>query len=298
MTYLFPAPTTLPAFIPHNLAQARGYFTANGLTVTFQTGRGGADVAKQVGVGNADLGGGVGETPIIVRANGLPVRGVALLGGRPIFQLAMRKGLGFTGFKDLKGKKIGVIAYQDSSYYSLLGVLAAEGLKKSDLQVEALGPAGITQLIIAGSVDGIMTTPDWTDDIVTAGQPLDLFPVDSVFPAMAQAVLSSDSTIEKRPAVVKGFAQAMITSIQSCMADPAKAAHDYCAFLPQWTGKEAKIERILRSYVTDVFPTKAPLKLGEFDADRVAKVEKFYVDNDIVQTAVPIKELFTNEFVG
>ena len=298
VTYLFPAPGTLPAFVPHQLAQARGYYAAHGLAVTFQTGRGGADVAKQVGVGNADLGGGVGETPIIVRANGLPVRGVALLGGRPIFQLAMRKSLGFKNFKELKGKKIGVIAYTDSSYYSLLGVLAAEGLSKTDVQIEALGPAGITQLIIAGSVDGIMSTPDWTYDIQAGGQPLDLFPIDSVFPAMAQAVLTSDQTIAKKPAAVKGFVAAILQSVESCMADPAKAAHDYCAFLPSQNGQDKKIETILADYVKEVFPTQPPLKLGQFDPARMAKVEKFYVDNKIVETAVPIGELYTNEFVG
>jgi NitT/TauT family transport system substrate-binding protein len=298
VTYLFPAPGMLPAFVPHQLAQARGYFAANGLAVTFQVGRGGADVAKQVGVGNVDLGGGVGETPIIVRANGLPVRGVALLGGRPIFQVAMRKSVGVKSLKDLKGKKIGVIGYQDSSYYSLLGVIAAEGLSRTDLQIESLGPAGITQLIIAGSVDGIMATPDWTDDITSAGVPLDLFPIDAVFPAMAQAILASDTTVQKKPAVIKGFVSAMLTSIRSCMEDPAKAAKDYCAFVPQQAGQDAKIERILRMYVTDVFPTKPPGDLGKFDPQRLATVEKFYVDNKIVETAVPIPDLYTNQFVA
>jgi len=27
-------------------------------------------------------------------------------------------------------------------------------------------------------------------------------------------------------------------------------------------------------------------------------VQKFYIDNDIIQTAVPIEELYSNEFVG
>ena len=80
MIYLFPAPDFLPAFSPFKIAQAKGYYKAEGLEPAFQVGKGGADVAKQVGVGNADLGGGIGDTAIIVRANGVEVRGVALLG--------------------------------------------------------------------------------------------------------------------------------------------------------------------------------------------------------------------------
>src|SRR5690606_14268669 len=91
VTYLFPAPDFLPAFAPFQLAKSKGYFDEAGLEVTFQVGKGGADVATQVAVGNADLGGGIGDTPIIVRANGLDIRGVALLGGRGLTQLAWRK---------------------------------------------------------------------------------------------------------------------------------------------------------------------------------------------------------------
>ena len=60
VTYLFPAPPILPAFGPIQLAKGKGYFTQAGLDVSFAVGRGGVDVAKQVGAGNAPLGGIVG----------------------------------------------------------------------------------------------------------------------------------------------------------------------------------------------------------------------------------------------
>ena len=77
ITYLFPAPPILPAFGPIRLAQGKGYFTAAGLEVSFAVGRGGVDVAKQVGAGNAPLGGIVADGPIMVRGNGVPVKIVA-----------------------------------------------------------------------------------------------------------------------------------------------------------------------------------------------------------------------------
>lgn len=142
ITYLFPAPAFLPAFIPFQLARKRDYYAVNNVTVNFQTGKGGADVATQVAVGNADLGGGVGETSMIVRPNELPVRGVALLGSQPLFQLVTRKESNVKSFADLRGKKLGVIGYQDTGYYALLAVLAGANLKRSDLEVQAVGPAG------------------------------------------------------------------------------------------------------------------------------------------------------------
>ena len=57
VTYLLPAPAFLPAFGPWMLAKGKGYYAAEGLDVEFKTARGGADVAKQVGAGNAVIGG-------------------------------------------------------------------------------------------------------------------------------------------------------------------------------------------------------------------------------------------------
>jgi len=74
VNYLLPAPPTLPAFAPWVLAQQRGYYAREGLKVNFLVAKGGVDVAKQVGAGNAPIGGGIGDTPIIVRAQGVPVK--------------------------------------------------------------------------------------------------------------------------------------------------------------------------------------------------------------------------------
>jgi NitT/TauT family transport system substrate-binding protein len=297
VTYLFPAPAFLPAFLPFQLAQQRGYFAANGVEVTFQTGRGGADVAQQVAVGNADLGGGVGETSMIVRPNDLPVRAVAQLGSRSLFQLTTRKDVAVKGIADLKGKKLGVIGYQDTGYYALLAVLAANGLKRDQLEIQAVGPAGVTQLMIAKSLDGIMAVPEWADAIESAGIALDTWEIDQTFPAMAQAILGSDKIVKDRPQAVRGFVQAVMQAVRDCMADPAAAARDYVAAVPQHTGKEADIERILRRYVTKVYATEPASALGSFDPGRLATVQKFYLENNIIKAAVPVADLYTNDFV-
>jgi NitT/TauT family transport system substrate-binding protein len=298
VSYLFPAPSFLPAFVPHRLAEARGYYAAQGLAVTFQTGRGGADAAKQVAVGNVDLGGGVGETSMIVRANGLPVRGVALLGGKSLYQVAARQEAGIKGLADLRGRKIGVIGYQDTGYYTLLGVLASFGIHKTDAKIEAVGPAGMTQLMIAGSLDAIMAVPEWGVTIEGAGTKLDYFPVDAVIPSMAQAVLASDAIIQKRPQVVRGFVTAVLHALRDCQQDPAAAARDFVAAVPQQAGKEAEIEVIIRRYAKDVWPTDPPADLGRFDPKRLLKVQHSYIENDVIQTAVPVEELFSNDFVS
>jgi NitT/TauT family transport system substrate-binding protein len=297
VTYLFPAPSFLPAFMPFHIALKRGYFAANDVAVTFEVGHGGADVAQQVGAGNANLGGGLGETSMIVRPNGLPVRAVAQLGSHPLFKLVTRQASNVKALTDLRGKKLGVIGYQDTGYYALLAVLASSGIKRAELKIEAVGPAGVTQLMIAKSLDGIMATPEWAIAIEDAGVPLDYFSIERIFPAMAQAILASDTIIEQRPAAVGGFVKAVMRALRDCIADPASAARDFVTALPQQAGKTALMERILRRYVTQVYVTDPPSALGTFDPARLRTVQKFYLENKIIQKAVPVDELYTNAFV-
>jgi NitT/TauT family transport system substrate-binding protein len=296
VTYLFPAPDFLPAFAPFQLAKGKGYFADAGLDVTFQVGKGGADVATQVALGNADMGGGIGDTPIIVRANGLKIRGVGLLGGRGLTQLAWREDSGITGPADLKGKSIGVLSFQDTTYYNLLGLLAAEGISKSDVDIQAVGPGGIIQLTIAGNLHGFVGVPEWIGAVMGAGVTLDQMPVDEVFPAMAQAIIASDDTIANKPEVVRGFVQAVLHAIRDINEDPAQAAKDFVGFVPQHTGKEAQIEAVMKAYSALIYPAAEGQPLGTFDPKRIEAVQKFYVDAGIVTTAVPVEELYSNDF--
>jgi NitT/TauT family transport system substrate-binding protein len=297
LTYLFPAPDFLPAFAPFQIAKAKGYYKDAGLDVEFQVGKGGADVAKQVAVGNADLGGGIGDTPLIVRANGLGVKGVALLGGQSLTAIYVRKDANIKAIADLKGKNVGVLAFQDTTFYNLLAVLASAGLKKDDLSVQAVGPAGIVQLMIAGNLHAISGVPEWAAAIEAANIPLDRFAIDQIFPAMSQAILASDKTIEAKPKAVQGFVGATLKAIGEIIADPEKAAKEYVAAVPQHAGKEKAMEAIMRRYVAQVYAPAAGFKVGQFDKARMEKVQKFYVDSQIVEKAVPIDETFTNQFV-
>ncbi|MBV7396382.1 ABC transporter substrate-binding protein [Mameliella sediminis] len=297
VTYLFPAPDFLPAFAPFQLAKGKGYFEEAGLDVTFRVGKGGADVATQVALGNADLGGGIGDTSIIVRANGLDIRGVALLGGRGLTQLAWRADSGITGPADLKGKSVGVLSFQDTTYYNLLGVLASAGLTKNDVDIQAVGPGGIIQLSIAGKLHAFSGVPEWIAAVEGAGVEMGQMPVDSVFPAMAQAIIASDKMIAENPEVVAGFVNAVLKGIRDIQEDPEQAAKDYVSFVPQHSGKEKMVEGVMRAYAALIYPEGENQPLGTFNPERIKAVQTFYVDNGIVRNAVPIEDLYTNDFV-
>jgi NitT/TauT family transport system substrate-binding protein len=295
ITYLLPAAAFLPAFGPWMLAQARGYYAQEGLKVNFVVAKGGVDVAKQVGVGNAPIGGAIGDTPIIARAQGVPVKAVAVLGGRSLTQLVVHDGKGIGGPKDLKGRTITTMAYQDTTFFALQGMLASAGLTKNDVDAQAAGPAGVWQLFAAGKADAMAAVPDWIASATQAGAKVKVFSSDDFFKSMAQAILVSDETIQKRPELVRKLVRATLKGMQDIMKDPAGAARDYAKAVPQHKGKEAYVEEVFRLYNTYVYPGQKVL--GTMDPARLEAVQKFYVKEGIVAKATPVAELYTNQFV-
>jgi len=295
ITYLFPAPPLLPAFGPIRLAQGKGYFREAGLTVNFATGRGGVDVAKQVGAGNVPLGGIVADAPIVVRQNGVPVKIVCLFGGKGFMQLVVRADSGIQKPADLKGKTITVMSFQDTTFYALLGLLASAGLTKDDVDIQSAGPVGVWQMVATGKSVGMAGVPDWIPPVEAAGVAVKVLPTDEFFPHMAQAVAASDQIIKDKPDLVRAFVKAALHGMKDIMDDPNMAATDFVKFVPEWTGKEDQVKEAFAYYDKLIYPGQK--QLGEVDPERVAKLQDFYLKAGIIEKKSPVEDLYTNQFI-
>ena len=295
VTYLLPAPAFLPAFGPWMLAQDKGYYAEEGLEVEFKTARGGVDVAKQVGAGNAVIGGGIGDTPRIVRANGIPVKAVAVLGGGSLMILATDQEAGIDRIEDLKGRTVTTMSYQDTTFYALLGMMASVGLTRNDIDAQAAGPANTWKLFIAGEADAMAAVPDWIAIAAAQGKKMNLFPADAHFRSMAQAILAADDVIGEQPELIGKLVRATLRGMRDIMADPEQAARDYVKAVPQHEGKEKAMEAVFRLYNRYVYPGQDTL--GAMDEDRLAALQDFYVGQGIVREKVPVEDLYTNRFV-
>src|SRR3989440_3152624 len=186
--YLFPAPPVLPAFAPIQLAKGKGYFAQAGLDVSYAVARGGVDVAKQVGAGNAPLGGIVADGPIMVRGNGVPIKIVAVFGGKGFMQLVVREDSGIEKPADLKGKTITVMSYQDTTFYALLGLLASAGLTQNDVDIQSAGPTGVWEFVATGKSVGMAGGPGWVPPVQAAGGEGKGIPTHENFPPMGQGI--------------------------------------------------------------------------------------------------------------
>lgn len=295
ITYLLPAPVNAIAFAPLMLAQHKNYYADAGLQVKFVSVKGGADVGKQLGAGNGQLGGALGDTPLILRQNGIPVKGVALLGGKALHQLMTRTDRSVNGPADLKGKTLTVMSYQDTSFYATLAVLAKANLTRDDANIQAAGPTGIWQLVANGNADGMVGAPEMGAVAEEAGATLKWVSTGDFFPGMAQAVLASEDMIKQNPQVVRKFVAATLKALAEVRDDPEAAAKAYVEAQPSYKGREALVSKVLAYYAKNVYPGQQVL--GQFDPARVAALQEFYLQQGIIDKKLDLKDVFTNEFV-
>jgi NitT/TauT family transport system substrate-binding protein len=295
VTLLLPAPTSRPAFAPYVVAKARGYYAAADMDVEFQVANGGADVAKQVGVGNAPVGSAIADTPIIVRPNGVMVKTVGVFGGGGLTQLIVKSDSPIKGPADLKGKTVTVLSYQDTTYYALLGMLASVGLSKSDVKILAAGPANIWKMFMADQADAMACVPDYIGILKDAGATFRVIPGDAYFQSMAQAIMASDEMIAKRPDFLRRFVKATMHGLADIKADPAGAAHDFVRLTPENAGHEASVTEVFLFYTANVFKPQSPL--GAIDGARMGTLEDFYAQYGIIDTKTPKADLYSNAFV-
>ena len=293
--YLFPAPPFLPAFGPIQVAVAKGYYRDAGIEFNAQVGKGGVDVAKQIGSGNAQLGGILADGPIIVRANDVPIKTVAVFGGKGFMQLTVREDSGITKPADMKGKTITALSYQDTTYYALLGVMASAGLTRNDVDVQAAGPVGVWQLVAAGKAHGMAGVPDWIASVEATGVKVRIMPSDDYFPSMAQAIGASDEGIKNNAGLIGRFVKASLMGMKDMMDDSDAAALEFVKAVPRWKGKEDYVKTVFKYYVELIYPGQTVL--GEVNTDRLAKLQEFYLASGIATKKVPLEELYTNQFV-
>ena len=261
----------------------------------FVVARGGVDVAKQIGVGNAPIGGAIGDTPILVRGNGVPVKAVGLMGGGALTVVVGRKDRGIEKLEDLRGKKISVLAFQDTTYYALLGALASKNITKNDVNAQAVGPAAVASLVVAGTVDACACTPDWEIDVKEGLKDTVSLPTKDYFQSMSQAILASDKMIAERPDLVRAIVKATLRGMQFVMADPARAALAYVEASPSFKGKEELMKKILANYTERTY--KGQSTIGAMDPERLAKLQHFYKQEGFIEAELPVDQLYSNDFI-
>jgi NitT/TauT family transport system substrate-binding protein len=145
-------------YLPLTIAERLGYFKEQGLDVTINDFRGGAQSLQALVGGSVDVVTGAYEHTIRMQAKGQDVRALIELGRFPGIVLGLRKdrAQAYKSPADLKGMKIGVSAPGSSTNFFVMYLMAKSGLKPTDASYigVGIGPSVIAA-IVKGEIDAV-----------------------------------------------------------------------------------------------------------------------------------------------
>ena len=145
-------------YLPLTICERLGYFKEQGLDVTINDFRGGAQSLQALVGGSVDVVTGAYEHTIRMQAKGQDIKAVIELGRFPGIVVGVRKerAANYKSFADFKGMKIGVTAPGSSTNFFVMYLMSKASLKPTDASYIGVGagPSAVAA-IKKGEIDAL-----------------------------------------------------------------------------------------------------------------------------------------------
>jgi len=277
-----------PDHVPLYAAQGEGYFTQEGLRVTFQVPANPDDPLKLAAAGRVDVAVNYEPNVIMARAQGLPVRSIGLLISEPLTTVMFLKSSGIRSPKDLVGRRVGfsVTGLEDALIDQ---IVHSDGAAKSNLKMVNVS-FDLVPALLTHKVDAVIGAYRNVErvQIELQGQAVGMFePEKYGVPAFYELVLiTSDTTLSRRRADLERFVRAVSKGLAFTLRHPDAAFGRYLQAYPK---------------LNDAFNRKSFAATQPFYArsqtQTRARWETFgawLAAHSVIPHAVPADQLYTN----
>ena len=262
---------------PLLLALDKGYYTAEGLSVTLDTGAGSLDAIPKVATGAFPMGFADSNSLIKFRDQNpdLDVKAVYMISNAPPFAVVGRKSLGVSAPKDLEGKTLGAPA-PDGAYAQWPAFVAANGIDAAAVTIENVGFPVREPMLAQGKVDAI-TGYSFSSfiNLKANGVPEEdisvLLMADHGLDLYGNVILVNPDFAAENPEAVKGFLAATVKGYQETFADPA-AAVQYVLAYNDVAREAVELERLEMAIAQNMLTDEVRANgLGAVDMERLAR---------------------------
>ena len=199
------------------IADAKGYFKDQGITLDLQTFQSAANMTAPLGTGELDAGGGAPSAGLFNAINsGVQLRIVAdkgsLTPGHGYEAVIVRTALAdkVKSAKDMKGLKISIASRDIVPEYSLDAYLRTGGLTIADVSVVTLAFPDMVAALANGSIDVAVPTEPTATRILDAKTGVLITRTDTVVPGEQTAVILFSEKLAKQKDVAVRFMKAYL----------------------------------------------------------------------------------------
>lgn len=283
--------------VVYYLAKEKGWFQEAGINLQITPGTGSTDSVKLAAAGQFDLAEAAASSLIIGRTQGIPVRAVAMIYQQSPTMLMVLESSGIKTLKDLVGKRIGV-RYQGAVYPEYVALLKKNGIERAQLKEIQIG-IGEAPLFV-GQVDAlsnyVQEAPRFEKQF---GKKLNIIRfTDYGVNFYATAIIAADSTIEKKPELIKRFISVVAKTWKYVETHQEEAVDALVRAVPELEDKEAlKTElRIFMPLMSNA--TTERNGWGYMVKDRWETDINYFFEQQVITKRVDPDSCFTNAFVS
>jgi len=282
-----------------DLAKVQGWDKEFGIDLNIERATGSGAVTALVVGGGADVGGGVPDALMNAVAQGQDLVAIWKLQppGAPVFWVLARKDAGITGWKDLKGKKIGILGPASATKYSTDLMLFANGVDPSK-DVEYVNLGGVGAYVEALKAKRVDAVGSWHDPNETVFKPSPLWPELTALPAtlyQGDVYLARRDWVTKNRDLVVNFDALLMKTMNFFLDNPEKAVDIAKAKIPELASVDR--DKSIQTIVV-LRPTRS--RTGLFDVEDMQKYVPLAVKAGLVKGLDPAKfdasKYFLNDY--
>lgn len=265
------------AVTPFAVANARGLFRAEGVSITMDQAKSSDDAIRRVAAGDRDMA--FVDMTMLIRyreqADAAPVKAVFVVYNQTPYAIVARKSRGIATIADLAGKKLGVVE-GDPAALQWPAFARQNGLDPAKVNSDRISAAVREPMLSAGQIDAVSgfsfsTAVDLRDRGIPASDLLVLRYADFGSALYGHAVVVNPKLAAEHPEHVAAFLRGLVNGLKLTLRDPAKAIDDVVALMPG-ASRDLELER-LRSVIRDNILTEEVRRdgLGRVDRQRLTR---------------------------
>ena len=285
-------------------AQTHGFFRAEGLDVSFIVPATGADPAKLIANGAADLGLVHSLDVILARSHGLPLVSVGTTHQYGTLEVMCPAAKRVTKLSDLYGKTYGLTGIP-ADRVMFEQMLKLNHIDESKVHVVVAGFAGVPQLL-AGKID-CYEAISWYEPILYNLQlkkgPADrsthtaiLYYKNGIPRFYTFGITTSESFLTEHSDVVRRFMAAWAKATRWAIANPDTATAELVKSYPSLDPKSSLAIWKASATVATSPETKAHC-LGWQSQKVFSRLENFLLENKLIEKPVDVSEAMTNAYL-
>ncbi|WP_435067861.1 ABC transporter substrate-binding protein [Haloplanus sp. C73] len=282
------------------VADQNGFYEEEGLDVDLVSGQGGGFAAKQVGLGNQDLGLGTGVALLQARDRDLDVRSFAGAqdSNAAIYTVDEQFGEALTDPAQLAGKRVAVVAESAKTMTYLEMLLEQEGIRE-DVELVNVGVEQQTSNLLSGNVDAAVGIFSDSIGLSQQGYDASMLWLADYTPAIGRTVFARPGYAAENPDVLRGFLRATARGWAWASNNP-EGAMDRMVEARSSLSESREVGLLKLKYTAKNLVLSETVRehgWGHQRADAWDRVVSRLADGGVIDGGVAASDVWTNEYL-